>query len=402
LVASEVSTTKVLASDDVPAPYLLVLDEVGAIRVGAAASWAKLDANRVRLSHPGPLSLLDRFLRLRFAEGISGKLAVASISILDEELELAREGERNARPEPIGSTRKASERTAPAAEKEATERARATAGLAVDREGSGFPRRATKVRGSVLETREIAPNRPMVLAPPALRARALIDMIASTGATIAVSHAGRIRPLRLDFETSNFSSDCWRMKWIELRVSRANILVEAVPGVPIDVLDIKDLANAIDQVRKAPGLVQVCPEVDVLLDPDVDTQRLVDLLAALDIAGVRRIGIGAMPEPRELALRGHRIPSTSMSQSSGSFDRATWFFVSENINRCYDEALVAHSNLAGAMTVKFFIESDGKVTSATASGVDPALAACIANGFKKAELPKPARGARKFELTFYP
>jgi hypothetical protein len=42
--------------------------------------------------------------------------------------------------------------------------------------------------------------------------------------------------------------------------------------------------------------------------------------------------------------------------------------------------------------VQFFIRPDGKVASATASGVDSEVASCVAEVIKKIEFPKPKGG----------
>jgi hypothetical protein len=42
--------------------------------------------------------------------------------------------------------------------------------------------------------------------------------------------------------------------------------------------------------------------------------------------------------------------------------------------------------------VQFFIRPDGKVATATASGVDPDVASCVAEVIRQIEFPKPKGG----------
>jgi hypothetical protein len=48
--------------------------------------------------------------------------------------------------------------------------------------------------------------------------------------------------------------------------------------------------------------------------------------------------------------------------------------------------------LAGTVQVQFFIKPDGTVASAAASGVDPAVASCVADVIKSLAFPKPNGG----------
>ena len=48
------------------------------------------------------------------------------------------------------------------------------------------------------------------------------------------------------------------------------------------------------------------------------------------------------------------------------------------VTYCYERQLLAEPKLAGTVTVKFTIEANGKVTSATGSGLHPTFDACVA------------------------
>lgn len=63
--------------------------------------------------------------------------------------------------------------------------------------------------------------------------------------------------------------------------------------------------------------------------------------------------------------------------------------------KCYETALVREPTLAGRVTIKFVINLEGKVDSAADQGStlpDPAVVACVADGFRKLTFPKPEGG----------
>lgn len=180
-----------------------------------------------------------------------------------------------------------------------------------------------------------------------------------------------------------------------------------MPGTPVEITDLQDLAAAIDHVRDARG-IDAREAVDVLVDDGVTTQRLVDILVALDIGGVRAIGIGHMPGLTELALRGHHIPTTSIDERCrypcGRIATESMRANRVKISRCYSDALVGDPNLSGVVRVKVHVDRYGKITSATASGVDPTLAECIAGVFR-ASAPSRHRstsGPNEYDVTLRP
>lgn len=71
---------------------------------------------------------------------------------------------------------------------------------------------------------------------------------------------------------------------------------------------------------------------------------------------------------------------------------------------CYEKQLLANPDLAGSVTVNFFIGSDGTVQSATATGFDPTVASCVATVTKGVAFPKPgdAGGVQvNYPFTFH-
>src|SRR5882672_6281940 len=64
----EVAVAKVLAKDDGKPPYLYIVDDAGMVRLGAAKSWADLDANKLEVAKkPVRPDTVDRFVREEYA-----------------------------------------------------------------------------------------------------------------------------------------------------------------------------------------------------------------------------------------------------------------------------------------------------------------------------------------------
>jgi hypothetical protein len=451
--APAVAVATVLAKDGKRPPFLLLIDDAGAARVAAAASWADLDNRVLAISKKaGPVDLLYRFIR---EEVGLGRDSVASIARWDEYADYASLADEVKRPstadqddppppppedmpddgtDDSGGTgtmiqadegklgRKDSARAEgqykmakttddPAlARQQAIEQARAAGILGGPIHGpkgaastlfppepnpDGTPARMATVTGTVVEDGHLERLRAMVLVPPTMKAHKLIELVTETGAAIAVSYAGKLRPLRLDFEP-RFNGQSSK-DWLEARVSAKGIVVEAVPDVPVEVTDIKELAAALTKAREARGADPAAP-VDVLVDPEVDTQRLVDVLVALDTAGVRAIGMGKALPPEELARRGHRIPTATLGQpaAQGDLDKAVIRQVVKaskaKLEACYSKALASEPTLTGTVQAQFFISPAGTVANAAASGVSPAVSTCVAGVIKTLVFPKPKGG----------
>ncbi|MBL0212931.1 MAG: AgmX/PglI C-terminal domain-containing protein [Myxococcales bacterium] len=58
---------------------------------------------------------------------------------------------------------------------------------------------------------------------------------------------------------------------------------------------------------------------------------------------------------------------------------------------CYEKQLTVDPAIAGLLVAKLAIGGDGKVVSATATGVDPSVASCIATRMQTWEFPKPTK-----------
>jgi hypothetical protein len=189
--------------------------------------------------------------------------------------------------------------------------------------------------------------------------------------------------------------------WMEVRVTASGIEVEGVPGVPakLATLDPKALADAFAKERAARGITDRT-DVDVLVANDVDVQRLVDVLIALDGAGARIFSLGQLPaaDNPELAKRGKRVASAQLRtiQSVGDLPKyvikETLAGAYPQVKACYETGLATKPELAGVVSTQFFITPNGTVASSNASGVDGEVALCIADVIKGIEFPKPAGG----------
>jgi hypothetical protein len=64
----------------------------------------------------------------------------------------------------------------------------------------------------------------------------------------------------------------------------------------------------------------------------------------------------------------------------------------QKFSYCYEKQLLVDSKLAGKLTAKFTIGTNGNVETSEASGVDPAVSECYAAVIKAIEFPKPKDG----------
>ena len=117
----------------------------------------------------------------------------------------------------------------------------------------------------------------------------------------------------------------------------------------------------------------------------------------------RTIGKGA-PRPR---ARRSDSPSVTIAMPSvvqGSLDKS---IIKRYIKRqlakisyCYEAELLSKPHLEGTVQVQFHIGKRGIVTSATASGVDPKVASCVASVIKQIEFPTIVDGGVQVNYPF--
>ena len=92
------------------------------------------------------------------------------------------------------------------------------------------------------------------------------------------------------------------------------------------------------------------------------------------------------------------VPTVAIGQANanGDLDKAIIRrYVKRNLSKiqyCYEKQLLAKPGLGGTVKAAFFITTSGEVSTATASGVDPEVASCVAGVLKSIEFPKPRGG----------
>jgi hypothetical protein len=113
--------------------------------------------------------------------------------------------------------------------------------------------------------------------------------------------------------------------------------------------------------------------------------------------GVSGYGLGTGVGPGT----GHRhpkVPEVSISQgtSVGDLDKAIIRrYIKRNVDKiayCYERELLAKPDLSGTISVQFFIQPDGTVREANASGFDAEVGNCVAGVVKAIAFPRPNGG----------
>jgi len=75
------------------------------------------------------------------------------------------------------------------------------------------------------------------------------------------------------------------------------------------------------------------------------------------------------------------------------------------IRNCYEKELLVNQALNGTIVTQFQISPQGSVLNATANGVDPKVASCVAEAIKSIQFPKPKGGGLvnvRYPFTFRP
>lgn len=144
--------------------------------------------------------------------------------------------------------------------------------------GIQVPGRAARIAGQVMHSEAMSPQRAMVFAAPTAKAVALIEVITTTRAAIAVTHAGRIEPLRIDFvDQDDRYPAAGPPQAVRFRI-------DADTDVAMFLARTKLTRMMCDH--------EVIYPIDLLVSQDVEVQQLVDVLVRLDQEGVRMIGLG--------------------------------------------------------------------------------------------------------------
>lgn len=250
----------------------------------------------------------------------------------------------------------------------------------------------------------------IILAAPTSKATTLVDVLALTKAALGVVHDGKVRPLRLDFAERGDRQYIGRA-WIEARVGTKDLALEVAPATPIR-SEPSSLPAALEQLRKDQKLDRQT-RVDVLVEPDVDAQRLIDVLVALDQANVPMIGLAHAPTADSDAAKKRGAPRPTLwfgqPNAQGDLDKAIIRDLVRGQHRalaaCHTTALATQPTLSGTVQLAFFITPDGAVSIARAPGLDAVVGACVEKTVKAITFPKPRGGGGvqvNYPMTFRP
>ena len=281
----------------------------------------------------------------------------------------------------------------------------------------GAPGRLPSAPGKPIE--DVARLSPLMLAAPGAPAIAVVRAVRKAGGVLGVSHHGKLAALNLAFEHEIEAPIAGTSPWIEVTTDTRGTHFAIQPAdqdllVPwrAGVIDQDLLRTTFGKIREnASGHAR---QVDVIVSEGTTAQSFVDLLVALETIGARDVAIADGPATVEerraqiamvqsrtpVGLRG-RDPGPSkvtlgQPNAQGDLDKAIIRrYVKRNIAKvqfCYEKYLAVDAGLQGTLMVQFFITPEGKVASASASGVNPGVADCVADVIRKIEFPKPKGG----------
>lgn len=263
-------------------------------------------------------------------------------------------------------------------------------------------------------TPSMGEDTPLVLASPKAPATTIASALVAVGGGLGVLLDGKLSVLRA-FMKRGTAGTSTAATWVEVHVRVDALHVVALPSGKVervpwdkDSVDAKSLLAAIDRMQAERGEQRLT--VDLLVDPTamVRSQQLVDVIAAL-VAGNVDTAIGVAPGAPD--QRAAQIKAASkVAKPPGAGSEVSKEEIRRSIHqarraqtRCYEAELQKDPTLQGKVTVSFMIGGDGRVTAATATGMTPAMNACIAKVFKQLRFARPSGGGPvkvNYPLTF--
>ncbi|MCW5802690.1 MAG: AgmX/PglI C-terminal domain-containing protein [Deltaproteobacteria bacterium] len=105
------------------------------------------------------------------------------------------------------------------------------------------------------------------------------------------------------------------------------------------------------------------------------------------------------------------VPTVAIGSptSTGDLDKAIIRrYIKRNlpkISYCYEKELLARPTLSGVVSTQFMISGNGSVTASSGTGVDPAVASCVASVISSIQFPQPKGGGNvqvNYPFTFRP
>ncbi len=228
----------------------------------------------------------------------------------------------------------------------------------------------------------------VVIANPTTKAAAVVTAVLDLEAMIGVLSEGQLRPLRIQFHRDRDHEREAPKDWLDVELAA----MLTIDGKPVDLGAIKP---ALDDARQKHRL-GASASVDLLVGPEADAQKLVDVFVGLDRAGVTLIGLGLVPTLEQRKANLPPVVADGPLNANGDLDKAVIrTYVKRNIPKityCYEKELLAIPNLQGTVQVQFFITPNGNVASASGAGMNASVASCVASVIKTMTFPKPRGG----------
>ncbi len=249
---------------------------------------------------------------------------------------------------------------------------------------------------------------PIVAADAAATALQLVEALAERGGAVAIRTQDTVAELPITFGAGHGLTD--DATYMLTRSAHELYLGSAAAPQRWPIANGRyDVASVKAALRRA---TTSSTNVVAVMMEEATAADLVDTLALVLETGVRRVRITASQTyDRPRAARASSVPTISLGQPSaaGDLDKAIIRrYIKRNIAKltyCYEKELLAKPTLEGTVQTQFFIDPRGQVAAASATGVDPDVAACVAAVLKGIEFPKPSGGGGvqvNYPFTFRP
>jgi hypothetical protein len=146
-------------------------------------------------------------------------------------------------------------------------------------------------------------------------------------------------------------------------------------------------------------------DIELAAEAGAHGADLTPAVAASCAAGFFQIRpVGVEQIAKQLEVPPPETVSVGQPNAQGELDKAIIRrYMKRHLDKlqgCYEHELVTKPKLRGTVWAQFEIGGDGLVSASEATGVDPALAKCIAGVIKKIEFPKPKKGVVQVNYPF--
>ena len=223
----------------------------------------------------------------------------------------------------------------------------------------------------------------------------LLDDLKLSQVAFAVQTGGRRGQLRYQFG----AADPTARDRLQIDVSEDEIAIgEVTEANRAQVTKLIQDAVAALRAQSTIGI-----EARVGIRSGTTNQRMIAVLDELGIAKVEAVYLVPVQDDTAHSSTGYvdrsrGVPVVRIGQpnAQGDLDKAIIRrYIKRNIQKityCYEKELLASPELAGTVSAQFFITPDGRVATASASGVSTRVSSCVAGVIKSIEFPKPKGG----------